>query len=158
AVRSEIDRTIDRGRYNEAIEAATALLNQAQKAGETAYEGADYDLAGAHFMLGRALKRTGSAQAAIARLDNARQRFQALGATRMVSVALSDKSDCLTAIGRYDEAAKGYQEAVDLAEEVRDLRSVAINKGQLATVRMFQKKYPEALKLYGDARDTFERL
>jgi tetratricopeptide (TPR) repeat protein len=155
AARAEIERSTEQGRHNEAVAAGMALLDQTKRAGQSAYEGADYDLAIAHMLVGRALQLGGAAQAAISHLDEARQRFEALGQTRMARVALSGKSGCLRDIGRFDEAAKGYEEAIALAEEARDLRSVCVNKGQLATVRIYQKKYPEALKLHCEARDTF---
>jgi len=158
AAAANTDRLIEQGRHNEAVAAAMALLDRAKRVGLSAYEGADFDLAIAHFGLGRALQSGGSSQVAIAHLDEARQRFQALGDRRMASVALSARSDCLIGIGRYDEAVKGYEEAIALAEEERDLRTLAAYKGNLATVRMLQKKYPEALKLYFEVRDTFTRL
>jgi tetratricopeptide (TPR) repeat protein len=155
AARAEIERTMEQGRHNEAVAAANALLDRAKKVAQSTYDGADYDLAIAHIVVGRALQGAGSAQAAIAHLDEARQRFQALGQTLMAGVALSDKSDGLRGIGHFEEAAKGYQEAIELAEDAGDLRSVGTNKNQLATVRRLQQKYPEALKLYGEVRDTF---
>jgi len=158
AARAEIERTREQGRHNEAVTSAMSLLDRAKRVGQSQYVGADYDLAMAHIVLGQALKHGGSAQAAIAHLDEARQRFQALGQTRMAGVALTDKSDCLTDIGRFDEAAKGYREAMKTDEELGDLRSLAADKNQLATVRMLQKEYSEALKLYGEARDTFMGL
>ncbi|HEY6392604.1 MAG TPA: CHAT domain-containing protein, partial [Bryobacteraceae bacterium] len=158
AARAEIERRLEQGRYNEAVAGAMSLLDRAKGVGQGAYEGADYDLAIAHILLGRALQLAGSAQAAIAHLDEARQRFQALREEQMAGVALSDKSDCLRDVGRFDEAANGYQEAIDLAKEARDLRSLSANKNQLATVRMLQKKYTEALELYREVRDTFIKL
>jgi len=155
AARAEIERSMEQGRHNEAVPAAMALLDQSKGVGENAYDGANYDLAMAHIVLGRALQLGGSAQAAIAHLDEARQRFQALGQRRMATGALTDKSNCLTDIGRFDEAARGYEEAIKTFAELDDLRSLTSTKGQLATVRMLQKKYPEALELYGEVRDTF---
>jgi len=157
AASSDIDRLIEQGRHAEAVDAARALLETAQ-AHDGAYESGAFDLANAYFTLGIALQRGGSAQAAITHLDNARKSFQALGQKRMAAVVLSERSNCLTDIGRFDEAANGYQEALKTYEELGDLRSEAANKNQLATVRMLQEKYPEALKLYGEVRDTFVRL
>jgi tetratricopeptide (TPR) repeat protein len=154
AASSDIDRLMEHGRHAEAIDAAMSLLEMA-RSHEGTYENGPFQLPSAHFSLGRALQMGGSAQAAIAHLDEARHRFQALGETRMANVALSDKSNCLRDIGRFEEAAKGYQEVINTEEELGDLRSLASNKGQLATVRMLQKKYPEALKLHGEVRDTF---
>ncbi len=37
-------------------------------------------------------------------------------------------------------------------------RDVATNKGQLGTVRLLQRRYPEALAAWDEARRTFEQL
>jgi tetratricopeptide (TPR) repeat protein len=158
AERSAIDRLLDQGRHGEAVEGTRLLLEKAQAAGENAYDGAAYDLAGAHFTLGRALNRSGGAEEAVTHLDEARQRFQRLGETRMANVALTGKADCLTDLGRYDDAAAAYEESAQKAEEIRDPRQVAVNKGQLATVRRHQKRYPEALDLHREVRDIFKQL
>ena len=123
-----VDRLIDAGRAAEAVPLARRLLAEATAAGEAAYEGAAYDLAMCHFRLGRALRMSGEAQAALGPLDEARTRFQLLAdaATAaplgMASVCLTDRADALTALGRLDEAAAAYEEAIELDEQRGDPR------------------------------------
>ena len=73
-----IERLIDAGRAAEAVPLALRLLAEATAAGEEAYEDAAYDMAICHARLGRALKESGEAQAALGPLDEARTRFQRL--------------------------------------------------------------------------------
>ena len=161
---STIDRLIDAGRAAEAVPLARRLLAEATAAGEAAYEGAAYDLAMCHFCLGRALKESGEAQAALVPLDEARTRFQRLAdagnpdAARMASVCLTDRADALLDLGRLDEAAAAYEEAIELAKQRGDPRQVAVGRFQLGTVRLLQRRYPEALQAFDEARQTFERL
>jgi tetratricopeptide (TPR) repeat protein len=76
----------------------------------------------------------------------------------MAGVALTGKADCLTDLGRHDEAATAYEHAIRIYEELQDPRSIAASKGNLANIRRFQKNYSEALHLYDDALKIFERL
>ena len=64
----------------------------------------------------------------------------------------------LRALGRLDEAAAAYEEAIQLAEQHGDPRQAAVGRFQLGTVRLLQRRYPEALQAYDEARQTFERL
>jgi len=158
AERSAIERLIEDGRLHEATEAVRRLLQKAQASGENAYEEAALDLAMANMVMGRASKMSGAAEEALPYLDEARRRFQNLGQTRMAKVALTDKGGCLRDLGRYEQAAAAYEESIRHAEERKDPRSLAVNKGQLATVRMLQKRYADALDLYAEGRKIFERL
>ncbi len=159
-----VDRLIGAGRAAEAVPLARRLLAEAMAAGEAASEVAAHDLAMCHAYLGRALKENGEAQAALGPLDEARTRFQRLadagnrGAARMASACLSDRADALQALGRLDKAAAAYEEAIELAQQRGDPRSVAADRFQLGTVRLGQSRYPEALQAYDEARQTFERL
>ena len=47
--------------------------------------------------------------------------------------------------------------AIELDEKRGALRDVAVGKGQLATVRMLQKNYGEALELHQEAKSIFEQ-
>jgi len=76
----------------------------------------------------------------------------------MANAALIESADCLRDLGRYDEAAAAYEEAIRAYEQLNDPRSVAAGKGQLADVRRRQKNCPEALPLYGEVQEVFERL
>ena len=141
------------------------LLQQAQAAGEAAYAGADYDLAGAFWLLGRVLQTGGKAQQALPLLQEAGRRFEAIankepgvGAEGMASACLTDQGDCLRALGSYNDAAAAYEEAIRKDEKRGALRDVAVGKGQLATVRLYQQRYAEALEAHQEARDTFSRL
>ena len=159
-----IDRLLGDGRFQQAVEQAQRLLSRAQAAGEGAYPGAAYDLAMASARLGRALKMGGAAAAALAPVKDARERFGQLAAAgnkdaeRMASVCLTEIGDCLMALGQLDEAAAAYEMRTREAAILNDLRGVATGKGQLGTVRLLQRRYPEALAAQSEARDSFEKL
>lgn len=159
-----IDRLLEAGRFGEAIAAARSLLGLAAAAGEGAFAEAKYDLAMCHARLGRALEMSGEAAAALLRLAEARHRFEALAtagddaAAGMVSACLTDQGDCLTDLGRLNEAADTYQAAISLAERQRNPRQLATGKFQLGTVRLLQRGLAEALAAYHEARQVFESL
>ena len=54
--RLNIERLLQQGDLPSAYQQAEALLKQALQAGATAYQNADYDMAMAHFLLGRVLR------------------------------------------------------------------------------------------------------
>jgi tetratricopeptide (TPR) repeat protein len=119
----------------------------------------------AFFLRGRVLKTAGGAQQALALLQEAGRRFEAIAiatkykaAAGMASACLMEQGDCLTVLGRYDAAAAAYEESIRRGEQEGDLRGVAVGKGQLATVRLQQQRYAEALEAYQQARETFSRL
>lgn len=164
AMDSSIDRLLESGDLQSVFNVAQQLLKKCLNAGETAYPGAAYDIAMAHFNLGRVLQMGGAAEAALSPLAEAQKRFQQLAdagdtdAARMASAAIAESGDCLRDLGRLEEAAEGYEEAIERFKNVNDTRSVAAAKTQLGTVRKDQGRYAEALKIYAEARDIFENL
>ncbi len=165
AARTRIEQQEAGGRLREAFEGAQALLQRARAAGGQAYAGADYDLALACFLLARVLKTAGGSEPALPLLIDARQRFEAIaqerhgrGAEGMASACITEQGDCLRDLGRLDEAAAAYEEAIRRDEQRGDARSVAVGKGQLGTVRKDQRRYPEALAAYTQARERFTAL
>ncbi|HEY0323360.1 MAG TPA: TIR domain-containing protein [Pyrinomonadaceae bacterium] len=161
---ASIDRLLEGGALPSAYAAAQQLLQQCLEAGEEAYPEADYDIAMAHWRLGRVLKRGGAAEQALTQLTEGQRRFQTLAdagnanAELMVSAAISDSGQCLRDLGRLDEAAAAYQESIRRDEKHENQRSVAVNKGNLGTVRMLQERYAEALEIHAAARDIFASL
>lgn len=154
-----IERLLDQGQLQPAYAKAKALLDKAKAVGPTAYDVADYDLALAHWMLGRVLRRGGQAAPALDLLIDAQRLFEALGARGelMASAALSEQADSLSALGRLDEAAETYKEGIKRSEKLQDIRTVAVGKGNLAIVMRKQGKYTEALAAYEEARAIFEK-
>jgi tetratricopeptide (TPR) repeat protein len=153
-----VDRLVEQGRYEESVQAAAALYANTQVAGETAYEEAAYDGAMAQFTLGQALNRSGAAGEALGHLEEVRRRSQTLGKVRLANAALTEVANCLTALGRYDEAANAYEQAIEVSEQIDDARSVAVDRIELGTLRMLQERYVEAVDLYTEARKTFQEL
>jgi tetratricopeptide (TPR) repeat protein len=164
AERQSIERLLDQRNLQAAYSAADQLLQRCLATGETAYSGADYDIALAYFTLGRVLKNNGAAEAALQPLAEAQRRFQTLAdtgnstAARMASVAITERGDCLSNLGRLDESASAYAMAIERAEKRQDRRSAAVNKFQLGYVHVLQQRYSEALTIYAEARDTFAGL
>ena len=159
AERAAIERKYESGDLRSALDAAKKLLQHVLKAGE-----AQYDIAMAHMVLGRTTRLIGASEAALEPLGEARGRFQILAdagnnsAAGMVGTTINERADCLRDLGRYDEAATAYQEAISIAKKLNKRRSVAVSKIQLGTLRLLQKRYAEALELYTEAKDTFETL
>ena len=154
-----IERLLDRGQLQPAYQRAQALLEKAKAVGATAYSGADRDLAMAHWLLGRVLNWGGQAAPALELSIEAQRLFEALGkrGDHMASVTLTEQADCLRNLGRLDQAAEKYQEAIERDEKQESFRGVAVGKGQLASVRILQGKYAEALADYEEARVIFEQ-
>ena len=164
-----IERLLAQGDLAAAQQNAESLRQRVLAAGTEAYAGADYDIAGAHSLLGRALRLGGQAADALPPLAEAQRRFQALAdggnrsalrmaSARMASVALVEQGDCLTDLGRLDEAAACYEEGIQRADALDDGRQIAAVKGQLGTVRMLQQRYAEALAAHDEARRIFTEL
>ncbi|MGO8670175.1 MAG: tetratricopeptide repeat protein [Capsulimonadaceae bacterium] len=122
--------------------------------------GADYNIAMAYNLVGRALFAGGAAGPALGFFAEARQRFDDLGdrGERMSSVCLARQGNCLLELGRPDEAAAMYEDGIRQDEDHRRERDVAVGKGNLGTVRLMQRRYAEALETFEEARATFERL
>ena len=165
AARTRIEQQLGGGQLRAALEGAQELLQRARAASEQTYPNADYDLAGACFLLARALKRAGGPEQALPLLDEARRRFEAIetrasgrSAARMASACITEQGDCLLLLGRLDEAAAAYEEAIRRDEQHSAERDVAVGKGQLGTVRKNQGRHSEALAAYAEARERFTRL
>jgi len=160
----EGNRLLERGELQSSLTLAQGVLRRCLSAGEAAYSGAAYDTARAHFRLGRVLKRRGSAEAALEPLSEAQRRFQGLAdagntsAERMASVAIAERADCLMFLGRLDDSATAYEEAIQHAEKLGDKRQVAAVKINLGTVRLLQGRYDDALTIYDETRTIFEGL
>ena len=160
----QTEQLLAEGQYPAAYNAATTLLQQARKAGTQAYEDADYDLAMACILMARVLQMTGNAASALPLLGEARKGFAAIATTcdskaaaGMAVRCLTEQGDCLRALGRLDEAAAAYQENISLAEQLDDECQVAVGKGQLGTVFLYQRRYPQALTAFEQARDLFAK-
>ena len=163
--RTRIEQLLEAGRVGDALAKAQRLLDRALAAGDAAYDVADYDLAMACFLLGRMLQRAGRASAAVPPLHDAQRRFEAVeackpgrGAAGMASAAITERADALRQLGRLNEAAQAYEKAIALDEQRGAERDVAVGRGQLGTVRLWQRRYPEALAAHIEARDRFAAL
>ena len=164
SLRQGIERMLEQYRLPEARAAAEQLIERAMAAGEGAYAEAAYDIAMAHWLLGRVLETIGAAEASLAPFSEAQRRFQAIAdagnffAERMASIAITETADGLHVLGRYDEAAAAYEEGIRRTEQLGDCRGAAVGRGNLGMVRLRQKRYGEALERFWEALRIFESL
>lgn len=165
AARTLIEQQIVGGKLSEALDGTHLLLQRARVAGQQGYPDADYDLAMAHWMMGKALRFVGRSKQALQHSEEARRRFDAVeqrlpgcGAERMASVCISERANCLFDLGRLDEAASDNEQAIRYDELRDDYRGVAVGKGQLGDVRAEQCRYQEALAAYANARERFTSI
>jgi tetratricopeptide (TPR) repeat protein len=164
AAKHQIERLLEKGSLGPAQTAAQDLLKKSLDAGEDAYPDAAYNIAMSNLLLGRVLGMSGASEPALTYLESARTQFDRLGrdgnksAQRMASACLTEQGDCLLNLGRLEEAAAAYEDSITLFEKLDDLRSAAVVKGNLGTVRKNQKQYAEALSAYESAIQSFESL
>jgi len=159
----EVLRRIQEGDLPGAEQAARLLAERAGAAGDS-YPEAEFDRAMARWLVGRVRLRRGDAQAALAPLEDAQQRFEAQtrngdeGAARMASVALAERGDALRHLGRLDEAADSLRRAIGLDEARGDLRQLASARISLGIVHLKAGRLREALETFHRARSVFEEM
>jgi len=164
SLKTQIERSMDGGNLQGALNEVQELLALCQKAGESAYPGAAYDTALTYFLFGRILNMRGMSDKAILYIDEAFKRFNPLihqgnhDALRMASVSLTEKGECLIYLGRLEEAAEAYEEGIAASEKLEDFRTVAVGKGQIGTIRMLQGRLHEALEAHREAKKIFIKL
>ncbi len=165
AAGTRIGQQLADGHLHEALAGAQQLLLRARAAGEQAYPGADYDLAMACIVLAHVLRKASGSEQALLLLAEARQRFEAVAqaraskdAERMAAKCFSEQGACLLFLGRLEEAAAAYEENIHRAQQLADDRQVAVGRFWLGSVRLEQRRYPEALKAYEDVRERFTTL
>ncbi|MCI5197610.1 MAG: tetratricopeptide repeat protein [Candidatus Electrothrix sp. AW5] len=102
----------------------------------------------------------GQAAPALELFVQSQQLFEVLGerGKHMAAVVLTEQADCLSELGRLDEAVEKYEEKIRRAENLKDFRQVAVGKGQLATLRYRQQRYDQALAGYHEALSIFADL
>ncbi len=161
----QVERLLDSGNFPQALSVAQILLDKCIKAGEGVYEGADYDIAVANLLIGRVLRVGGTVDDALKSINTAHKGFRLLAnesdsndAGNMVSASLAKKGECLLDLGRLEESAAAYEESIQVAEELKSERHIAVGKGQLGTVRFSQGRYEEAIEAHNEAREIFENL
>ncbi|MCB0111781.1 MAG: tetratricopeptide repeat protein, partial [Caldilineaceae bacterium] len=156
--RLEIEWLLDRGELQKAYERAQALLTHVTVAGPAVYHRADYDLAISTRLLGQVYYSAGQVNAALNLFEKSQRQFEELGewAERMAAVTLTEQADCLRDLGRLDEAAEYYEEAIEQDKKHNRFRDVAVGQGQLAMVRHLQGDYGAAVASSQEALKIFE--
>nr|VFJ44786.1 MAG: Tetratricopeptide repeat-containing protein [Candidatus Kentron sp. DK] len=162
--RTRIEQQLESGQLPAALLGAKQLLKRARQAGEAAYPRADHDLALACLLRARVLQFAKDAEPGLHLAEEACRRFKKIAkqgdksAEGMVAACLTEQGDCLSNLGRLDEAASTYENAIQRLEQLGYDRNVAVTKGLLGIVRMDQHRYQEARDAFSDARARFTRL
>nr|WP_242024762.1 CHAT domain-containing protein [Leptolyngbya sp. FACHB-60] len=155
-----IQRLLEQGNLNLAFQKAQALLSEVKTLELTAYTGVSHNLAQAHWLLGRVLKRLGQPKAGLEEFVQAQKIFEELNelGELMASVSRLDRADCLVSLGQLDQAAEIYEKGIVESEKIQNLRSIAVGRLQLATVHLLQDKIQDSLAGYEAAFTIFNQL
>ena len=131
-----------------------------QQAGNSAYDGADYDLAYIYWLFGRVLKINRKTAEALVYLQQAQQHFEALGekGERMATASLTEQGECLHDLGQLEQAVQLFQRGIKQSKKRGAVRDIAICKLQLAKTKKSQEKYQDALQCYQQALQLFQQL
>jgi tetratricopeptide (TPR) repeat protein len=159
-----IERLLEQAAFSDAQTAAEQFVRQALSAGGKAYDGADYDIAMAHFLLGRVLEISGKAEAALEQLAEAQRRFLVIANSRdtdaeqMTLCVYAEIADCLMDLWRWDEAMAIYQECVGHYLSHGNLRGAAVCKGKIGKAYFYQGHFADALTINQEMLSIFTDL
>jgi tetratricopeptide (TPR) repeat protein len=153
----EIERLLQARQVQQAYQAAQQLLADSQGPGSQV---SAFNQAMAFDLLGMVLFAGGAAGEALSCFREAQRRFEQLGekGSRMAAFTLDEQGKCLIELGRLEEATQLYEQAIKWNETLQDARQTAVCRGNLATLRMLQGRYAEALAAYEAAKQTFAEL
>lgn len=164
AIGTQADRLLEQGNVTDAFEMAKYLLEQCQGAMKAGYPQVEHDLARATLFLARVIRVMGQPGQALPLLNTARE----IGLTLIENgidangpialEALTEIGNCNMVLGKWADAAENYNTAIVEGTKRQDWLYVAANKGQLATIRHFQKRYKEALDGHSEVQNIFETL
>jgi tetratricopeptide (TPR) repeat protein len=163
SARAEVEARLAAGEVTAAVEAAARLKEQAQ-GGENAYPAAAYDRAVAFALLGQALRLAGRGEEALPPLEEAEKSLTELArrgdkaAAQTLASVIHERGGALRDLGRLEEAGAAHLRSTEIAEATGNLRSAAVGRAQLATVRLLQGRLQEALEEFENALRTFEVL
>ncbi len=151
------------GRVLEAQRLFESLLEKLR--GPESYGGikAEYDEAATMMWLGRCLAVQSRHIQAIELHRRALAVFKRLGATnntahQMLGRGHTDLGDCLTAVGRFDEAQQVYEEGLRISKSINDYRAVGVTQGQLGFLALRRGDLDEARQSYQEALQTFRAM
>ncbi|MEM9191721.1 MAG: CHAT domain-containing protein [Myxococcota bacterium] len=158
-----ITRRLEDGRIAEALERAESLVRQLDSTEETFPEIA-FDRADARFHLAEVLQEAGQPQPAIELLEGARSDFEKLAAEgdaqagRSVSICTAALANCAISLGQFERAVEQFEVAIEQAEAISDSRQAAACRAALASARLEQGRFVEALVVLRQAERAFLEL
>jgi tetratricopeptide (TPR) repeat protein len=151
---------LQQGRAGEA-EAVFRDLLARMEAG-AAYDTA-YDDAMTLARLGRCLKAQGRPGEAVGWHRRALAGFEGLSGSsesvkQMIGAVHTELADLYQTLGQYDAAEAQYEAALEIDEELGDLRGKGVDLGQLGTLALMRGELAEARRRYEEALETFQAL
>lgn len=159
--KQNIERFLAQSDLQQAFVSAGKLLQRCKQAGETAYIGADFDLAMSIKLYGLVLTRSGAASKALPYLQQAQKRFDTIdGKTAYIAslATLSEQGECWSALGVLEKSVLIFQKAIRGSESLGDTRGVAVKKARLASVFQKKRDYVAAQQNNHEALQTFQQL
>jgi len=112
--------------------------------------------------LGRCSHAAGRPDLAVAQLRDALEVTARLvpsdGVKGLRGVLQAELGDALRALGRYSDARRAYESALEIAEAARDLRGQGVDLGQLGALALVEGRLEEARARYQAALRLFQQL
>ena len=136
-------------------------VDRAQSYLETALSNPDentFDQALSRLSLARTLNQQGKIDNALEHLEQARQAFESLDASRETSIVIGDIARILVDKGEVDKALALHRERIQVFEQLGDSRSKAVTQGDIASILVNKGEVDKALALHRERIQVFEQL
>lgn len=160
----ELNRVLDSGMLDRALEIAKNLLDKTGRPDQQNYPEATFDRGLAWKAIGRVFMETGHANDALAAGDEAQRIFNILGesgdqdALRMESISIAEQAHVLANLGHFDRAEAKYIDGIRAARDRGDVRTIAVLRAQLGNTYLLQGRTSEAISSYREAIIEFSTL
>lgn len=153
-----IEYLLQQGELPSAAQQAEALVNQALQAGESAYQGAAYDIATAAFMLGNVCFFQQNYPAALSAYQHAKNLFSRLNEAHSIAVAWHQLGVVYTRMQDYAQAEQACRESLSLKNAQGNQADIASTLNQLGNIYSDWGKLEQAVDCYRQAADSYAQL